>query len=88
MFTSFLSHLDWLSVGTGAIAGMAIFSVVSVQLSKKIKRQVSEQQQQLLLLQRKPGGLIGWGMIVKRMKELGWSLMIIVQKPKLITLNH
>ncbi|MEM6983396.1 MAG: DNA recombination protein RmuC, partial [Pseudomonadota bacterium] len=51
MFTSFLSHLDWLSVGTGAIAGMAIFSVVSVQLSKKIKRQVSEQQQQLLLLQ-------------------------------------
>ncbi|ODS14832.1 DNA recombination protein RmuC [Pseudoalteromonas tetraodonis] len=51
MFTSFLSHLDWLSVATGALAGMAIFSVVSVQLSKKIKRQVSEQQQELLLLQ-------------------------------------
>ena len=24
MFTSFLSHLDWLSVGAGALAGMAI----------------------------------------------------------------
>ena len=51
MFTSFLSHLDWLSVSAGAITGMAICGVVSMQLSKKIKRQVNEQQQQLMLLQ-------------------------------------
>lgn len=50
MFTSFLFHLDWLSVSAGALAGMAICTVVAMQLNKKIKRQLAEQQQQLLLL--------------------------------------
>ncbi len=51
MFSQLLTSIDWLSVGVGVTAGGVICSLVSASLSKKLKQQLSEQQQQLSLLQ-------------------------------------
>lgn len=51
MFTSFLSHLDWLSVWYWRYSRYGYFQRCISPVKQKIKRQVSEQQQQLLLLQ-------------------------------------
>lgn len=51
MFSQLLTHIDWLSVGVGVTAGGVLCSLVSASLSKKLKQQLSEQQQQLSLLQ-------------------------------------
>lgn len=51
MFSQLLTSIDWLSVGVGVTAGGVLCSLVSASLSKKLKQQLSEQQQQLSLLQ-------------------------------------
>ncbi|MEL0648714.1 DNA recombination protein RmuC [Pseudoalteromonas agarivorans] len=51
MFTQLLTHINWLSLGTGVTAGAVLYSVVAAQLHKKLNQQISEQQQQLSLLQ-------------------------------------
>lgn len=51
MFTQLLTHIDWLSLGAGVTAGAVLYSVVAAQLRKKLNQQISEQQQQLSLLQ-------------------------------------
>ncbi|GAA58693.1 DNA recombination protein RmuC [Pseudoalteromonas sp. BSi20652] len=51
MLTQILTNIDWLSVGTGAALGVVFYALVSAQLRKKLNQQISEQQQQLSLLQ-------------------------------------
>ncbi len=51
MFSQLLTSIDWLSVGVGVTAGGVLCSLVSASLSKKLKQQLSEQQQQMSLLQ-------------------------------------
>ena len=51
MFSQLLTSIDWLSVGVGVTAGGVLCSLVLASLSKKLKQQLSEQQQQLSLLQ-------------------------------------
>jgi len=51
MFTQLLTHIDWLSLGAGVTASALLYSLVAAQLRKKLNQQISEQQQQLSLLQ-------------------------------------
>jgi DNA recombination protein RmuC len=51
MFTQLLTNIDWLSTGSGVAAGIVLYSVISASLHKKLKHHISEQQQQLSLLQ-------------------------------------
>ncbi|HDZ34379.1 MAG TPA: DNA recombination protein RmuC [Pseudoalteromonas sp.] len=51
MLTQVLTNIDWLSAGAGVALGALFYGVVSTQLRKKLHLQISEQQQQLSLLQ-------------------------------------
>ncbi|WP_282130982.1 DNA recombination protein RmuC [Pseudoalteromonas aliena] len=51
MFIQILTNIDWLSAGAGAVLGVVFYGVVSVQLRKKLQHKISEQQQQLSILQ-------------------------------------
>lgn len=51
MLTQILTNIDWLSASAGAILGIVFYGVISAQLRKKLHLKISEQQQQLSLLQ-------------------------------------
>lgn len=51
MFTQLLTHIDWLSASVGVASGLVLYGLVSLPSRNKLKQQVSEQQQQLSLLQ-------------------------------------
>ncbi|MBE0361092.1 MULTISPECIES: DNA recombination protein RmuC [Pseudoalteromonas] len=51
MFIQILTNIDWLSAGVGVALGVVLYGVVSVQLRKKLQQKISEQQQQLSILQ-------------------------------------
>jgi DNA recombination protein RmuC len=51
MFIQILTNIDWLSAGVGVALGVVLYGVVSVHLRKKLQQKISEQQQQLSILQ-------------------------------------
>jgi len=51
MLTQVLTNIDWLSAGAGVALGALFYGAVSTRLRKKLHLQISEQQQQLSLLQ-------------------------------------
>ncbi|BED91336.1 DNA recombination protein RmuC [Pseudoalteromonas sp. MM1] len=51
MFTQLLTHIDWLSASAGLATGLVLYGLVSLPSRNKLKQQISEQQQQLSLLQ-------------------------------------
>ncbi|KPZ60506.1 DNA recombination protein RmuC [Pseudoalteromonas sp. S3776] len=51
MFTQLITHIDWLSAGAGITTGLVLYGLVSLPSRNKLKKQISEQQQQLSLLQ-------------------------------------
>ncbi|MCQ8820389.1 DNA recombination protein RmuC [Pseudoalteromonas agarivorans] len=51
MFTQLLTHIDWLSASAGLATGLVLYGLVSLPSRNKLKQHISEQQQQLSLLQ-------------------------------------
>lgn len=51
MFTQLLTNINWPSAGIGIAFGLIFYALISAMLRKKLKHQMSELQQQFVLLQ-------------------------------------
>ncbi|WP_338364248.1 DNA recombination protein RmuC [uncultured Pseudoalteromonas sp.] len=51
MFTQLITHIDWLSASAGLATGLVLYVLVSLPSRNKLKQHLSEQQQQVSLLQ-------------------------------------